>query len=286
MVFSGPELTLPTRSSRSALALAFSSAKPNLLAVGLDKVKGDPSLAIWDLRNAAAATAKSSSARTSAASRPIVQQYAMAEVVSSLSFLPESPNLLVAAVSNLWLRLFDLRDHKSMHVGQAPAAKVNGIATDSFEHSRFACFGEGSVTIWDARKFVSPALTFSLKDAVADGARHSSSDSFTNAEFSPVRRGLLATQTRDAHHVRFWDIQQTPLPDTSQATEEARLRIISRDSARTSKLSRLSWAASSTMLPWNATPEQTLVGPDDPSASAFNMILSNTKRSKSYALDI
>ncbi|KAL5528601.1 hypothetical protein ACEPAF_7737 [Sanghuangporus sanghuang] len=286
MVFSGPEFTLPTRSSRSVLALAFSSAKPNFLAVGMDKVKGDPSLVIWDLNNAAAASAKSSSARTSTASRPIVQQYAMAEVVSSLAFLPDSPNLLVAGISNLWLRLFDLRDHKSMHVAQAPAAKVNGIATDLFDKNRIACFGEGSVTVWDTRRLVSPFLTFSLKDAAADGARYSSNDSFTNVEFSPVRRGLLATLTRDAQNVRFWDIQQTPLSDTSRTSEETRMRSVSRDSTRTGKLSRLSWATSSTMLPWNAPPEQTLVNASDTPSNALSIVLSNTRRTKSFSRPI
>jgi WD repeat-containing protein mio len=38
----GPVVTLPQRNSRACNALAFSDTNPNLLACGLDKVRGDP----------------------------------------------------------------------------------------------------------------------------------------------------------------------------------------------------------------------------------------------------
>ncbi|KIL59700.1 hypothetical protein M378DRAFT_996956 [Amanita muscaria Koide BX008] len=45
----GPTIPLAVRNSRACNALSFSTADPNYLAVGLDKVRGDPSLVIWDL---------------------------------------------------------------------------------------------------------------------------------------------------------------------------------------------------------------------------------------------
>ena len=51
---SGPVVTLPVRNTRSCNALAFCSADPNYLAVGLDKVRGDASLVIWDIVTASA----------------------------------------------------------------------------------------------------------------------------------------------------------------------------------------------------------------------------------------
>lgn len=231
---------------------------------------------IWDI--AAAAVARSSNARVSTTTkteRPIVQQYALAESVSSLTFLPEDPNALVAGVSSLWLRLFDLRS-ATLHVAQAPAAKVNGIVTDPFEMHRFACFSETSVTIWDCRRFVSPLLTFSLKDAAADGARRSSPDSFTNAEFSPVRRGQLATLTRDANHVRFWDIQKIPSSEVPPESEDTTYRrTSSTEATRSSKLSRLS----STMLSWNAPSEQPRTPTSEFLTNVDNVVLSDTRRS-------
>lgn len=47
---SGPSVTLPLRNSRACNSLAFSQADPNYLAVGLDKVRSDCSLVIWDVR--------------------------------------------------------------------------------------------------------------------------------------------------------------------------------------------------------------------------------------------
>ncbi|EJD02917.1 WD40 repeat-like protein [Fomitiporia mediterranea MF3/22] len=281
LVSNGPELSI--RNSRRVLALAFSSHKPNLLAVGLDKVKGDPSLVIRDIAVAAAIAGRSSNARSSKADRSIVQQYALAEAVYSTTFLSENPNLLVAGISNLWLRLFDLRN-PTVHIGQAPAGRVYGIIPDPFDKYRVACFGEGSVTVWDTRRFISPLLSFTLKDAAADGARYSSSDSFVNAEFSPVRRGSLATLTRDANHVRFWDIQKAPSSEMSRESGDTYMRGISKDSARSSKLSRLSWAAPSTMLPWNAPSDQAHIPSSISSFAKIDTdILSNTRHTKAFS---
>ncbi|GJJ06539.1 hypothetical protein Clacol_000731 [Clathrus columnatus] len=48
-----PSVTsLPVRTSRACNTLVFSSRDPNYLAVGLDKVRGEPSLVIWDVESA------------------------------------------------------------------------------------------------------------------------------------------------------------------------------------------------------------------------------------------
>lgn len=284
VVYGGPLVSLQ-RSSRSCNALAFSPVKPNLLAVGLDKVRGDPSLLIWDIEVAVATQIHSGGraqgapgTRPSATSndRSLVNHYAMAEVISSVAFLPSSTDLVVAGVSNLWLRLFDLRS--AGPVSQA-SAKVHGIVTDPFDMHRFASYGgEGSVSVWDSRKMTLPLLTFTLKDASADGARYYSSDIFSCVEFSPVRRGVLATLTRDANHVRFWDIQTTPSFESSSL----RSRDNSKENTRSSKLSRLSWAAPSTILPWNApvAPPQSSM---DTILSGPNAVLSDTRRSMPFS---
>ncbi|KAH8119136.1 WD40 repeat-like protein [Phellopilus nigrolimitatus] len=289
VVSGGPELSLPGRSTRNCNALAFCSEKPNLLAVGLDKVRGDPSLVVWDIESVAAAAAAtgnkygSSNVRSSAAMRTERPhfQYALAEVVTSVAFLPFSTDLLVAGVSNLWLRLFDLRVTTGLHVAQAPASKLHGIVTDPFDSHRISCYGEGTVTVWDSRKITQPLLTFTSKDAAADGARHFPSDTFSNVEFSPVRRGMLATLTRDANHVRFWDIQRTPSFETRQSSDDQTQKDSTRESARSSRLSRLSWAAPSTMLPWSASPEQPR-SPSEPPAGVDNAVLTNTSKTKAF----
>ena len=52
MLSTGPSVPLSVRNSRTCNVLAFSTGDPNYLAVGLDKVRGDPSLVVWDLTSA------------------------------------------------------------------------------------------------------------------------------------------------------------------------------------------------------------------------------------------
>lgn len=292
-LFPGPSVTLPVRNSRSCNALAFCTTDPNYLAVGLDKVRGEASLIIWDI---ATATPSLSLKVGGVASIPlpplarpqpqiprgdvgprtdprILQQHAPAEVVSSVAFLPKSTNTLLAGISHRWLRLFDFRIHTPQVTNVA--SKVHGIATDPFDPHRVGCFGDGIATIWDTRRLTHPLLTFTEKDASADGARVRLNATLTNMEFSSVRRGVLATLEKDASYVRFWDLQQAEIINRSP---EGR---ISRDSSHSSRATRLSWA--NPMLPWatsgptHATPPAT---PGEPNQPPYHLVLCNTRRSR------
>ncbi|PFH53658.1 hypothetical protein AMATHDRAFT_137028 [Amanita thiersii Skay4041] len=224
----GPTVPLAVRNSRACNALAFSTADPNYLAVGLDKVRGDPSLVIWDLTStrpllqipgeswshhlhtipAHLAIPRAIEPQHHSRTDPrILQQHAPTEVVSALSFVPNTTHLLLAGISNRWLRFFDLR---------APTpSKVQGIAADPLEPHRIACWGgdEGVVSIWDARKLVQPVLIFSERDAGADGggwvaggAGAGGTGVYVQAEWASIRRGTLATLERDSRFVRVWDV--------------------------------------------------------------------------------
>ncbi|KAJ3550065.1 hypothetical protein NM688_g5111 [Phlebia brevispora] len=164
----GPSITLPVRYSRPCNALAFCPADPNYLAVGLDKVRSDASLVIWDVITATATLSIKSPTQltfnvppSGAPPRPqplipkgdiasrtdprVLQQLVQGDMVSSVAFLPKSTTLLLAGVSHRWLRLFDLRN-PSPTVFTA-ASKVHGIATDPFDQHRIACYGDGIVTM-------------------------------------------------------------------------------------------------------------------------------------------
>ncbi|OSC97421.1 hypothetical protein PYCCODRAFT_1419471 [Trametes coccinea BRFM310] len=305
----GPAVSLQARNTRACNALAFSSADPSYLAVGLDKVRNDPSLLIWDIQSAAPMLSINAGSyvppssrplphlpRTDSSSRPsdprIVQQHAPVENVSSLAWLPHSSSLLLAGVSHRWLQLFDLRNTSS---GPAKAAcKVQGIATDPFDAHRVACFGDGIVSIWDIRRFSQPVLTFTAKDASADGANGiaanntgvrgkatSASGSATNlahVEFSSTRRGTLATLERDADYVRFWDIVQAQFVEVAQESSR------SRDSSQSgNRAARTSWVKS-----WSAagsTPSHSSPPPQAPpnEATQYNLILADTRRTKTFS---
>lgn len=316
--WSRPTVSLSVKNSRACNALAFCTADPNYLAVGLDKVRGDFSLVVWDIVSATPSlqvrqppppvmtnhnrsTSGAQLAFSVPGTRPepiiprgdvaskvdmkILQQHAPTEIVSSVAFLPKSTTLLLAGISHRWLRLFDLRTPTPVVL--SAASKVQGIATDPFEPFRIGTFGDGAATIWDARRMTHPLLTFTAKDASADGAgagarARTHPSGFAHMEFSSVRRGVLATLERDATHVRFWEMQQFDLVDRSPERERSHSRDSTQSYGRTA---RLSWANPTNILQWSASSaggsSPVLTTPVEGSSRAMNqVVLSGTRRSE------
>ena len=281
---SGPVVPLPVRNSRSCNALAFCEADPNYLAVGLDKVRGDSSLTVWDVQTCIPTLSVTNGGPSDEASvtRPhpwiaradvgpradsrILQQHAQTEVVSALSFLPQSTHLLLAGISARWLRLFDLRTPAPPTTNVA--SKVSGIATNPIDANQVACCGDATITIWDVRRLSNPLLTFSEKEAAADGARPRPGSIIHRIEFSSTRRGQLAAMEKDSTYVRFWDLQHAQAADGP--SDGGR----SRDSSY-SRVPRRSW----TNLPWATSAsgiKQTSSDLQGPSV----LVLADTRRSK------
>lgn len=283
---SGPVAALPVRNSRSCNTLAFCQADPNYLAVGLDKVRGDPSLIIWDVQSCVSTLLPSKvglPSNDAVVTRPqpriakadvgpradsrMLQQYAPTEVVSALSFLPQSTCLLLAGMSSRWFRLFDLRS--PMSAATSVASKVSGIATNAIDLHQVGCYGDGTVTIWDIRKLPQPLLTFTDKDAIADGEPPRPGSVVHHIEFSSTRRGMLAVLEKDLTYVRFWDIRSANAADASEGGR-------SRDASQ-SRVPRRSW----TNLPWTASGSSGAEGiPEfqDPSS----VVLADTRKTKHF----
>lgn len=295
----GPTVTLPVRNSRSCNSLAFCNVDTNYLAVGLDKVRGDSSLLIWDISTASPILYHNLDSDSQdhnhiqiqpspGIRRPqpqipradpgprvdprVLQQHASTEFVTSVCFLPQSTHLLLAGVSTRWLRLFDLRS--SAQPISVPS-KVHGIATDPFDPHRIACFGDGMVTVWDARKLHLPLLSFTEHDAAADGARLRTRQNggYVGIEFSNTRRGMLASLEKDATHIRFWDMvgsQPHLYTLDGMALDENKAREVG-------KSGRRSW----TNLSWHAGQHQALPSPKEQSEAAFgSLVLHDTRRSR------
>lgn len=300
---SGPSVSLPIRSSRSCNALSFSPADPNYLAVGLEKVRGDCSLVIWDISSSKPTLSFNNTTAFRAGTdgleptRPqpliqrgdfgpktderILQMHAPTEIVSSLAFAPDTHHILWAGISHRWLRLFDVRAPVPSTTNVA--TKVQGIATDPFVPTRIATFGDGIVSVWDSRRLPQPVLTFSENDAYGDGAKpHLNPPTFTTIEFSSVRRGTIATLEKDSVHVRFWDLREAQFHEIMNE----RSRDSSVSGGRTSG-GKLSWANPSSMLSWTASSSGNVhitEGPRDrdpsPSTKAPSTILVDTRRSE------
>ena len=300
---SGPSVSMltPPRSSRVCSTLSFSRTDPNYLAVGLEKVRGECSLVIWDIssskRTLSFGTSRLGEGHENLEpTRPlpligrgelgpktderILQTHAPSEVVSSLSFAPDTHYQLWAGISHRWLRLFDVRTPVPSTTNVA--IKVQGIATDPFAPNRIATFGDGVVSIWDSRRLPQPVLTFSEHDAYGDGAKpYLNPSTFTTIEFSSVRRGTVATLEKDSAHVRFWDLQ------------EAQFHEVTNEHSRDSSVSggrtpgtKLSWAPSN-MLSWTASSSGNIQGTEgrrdrdlSPSTRASSTILVDTRKSE------
>lgn len=320
-------MSLPVRNQRSCNALAFCPSDPNYLAVGLDKVRGDGSLVIWDVQEETAVFRTAISAEDEAISystesinrlgsytpiprsdyptrtdQRIVQAHATTELISSLAWLPQTadPYLVLAGVSLRWLRLFDLRTPAGSGAGasyvSSVAAKVNGIVTDPFDATRFASWGDGIITVWDTRKLhtsrtdpnsaisapsPTPLLVFTENEAGVDvlsstlvsaaasskssrssKPRVSDSTSTHNnpstsvvqqpthltVEFSPIRRGLLASLAKDTTYVRLWDILEGGDSSVQHEIENVDESVLNKAKDRVSA-SKKPWAN----LPWGAS---------------------------------
>ncbi|KAH7928941.1 hypothetical protein BV22DRAFT_1030156 [Leucogyrophana mollusca] len=284
---SGPVVSLPVRNSRSCNALAFCNVDPNYLAVGLDKVRGDSSLVIWDIHSTTPVFSPkktTSAADDSVLARPqpsiaradigprtdgrVLQQHAPTEVVSALAFLPQSTHFLLAGISARWLRLFDLRSPTPATTNIA--SKAHGIATSSIDPHQFACCGDGIVTLWDARKLPHPLLTFTEKDAAADGARARAGSVVSHIEFSNTRRGVLAVLDKDSNYVRFWDLRQAQSVDGSDGGR-------SNDSPQ-SRAPRRSW----TNLPWPAAAYGARQSSSEAQESSA-LVLADTRKTKNFS---
>ncbi len=91
---------LPVKHQRSCNSVSFNSTG-YLLATGLDKVRNDFCLNIWDV-NQRMGQVPQDNLRPS-------RQLASSEAISSVRFTRDHPNTLVAGVAYRFIRIFDLR---------------------------------------------------------------------------------------------------------------------------------------------------------------------------------
>ena len=175
------------RHSRACVDVSFCPSDSKFLALGLEKVRNDYGLLIWEL-----------STDINASSKPWIQ-YGPSEGISSVSWFSSLQNRLVAGMSQKWIRVFDLRldSRSSIAPIVIPTKAVYGIVTDPFHEHRFASFGEDSIIkLFDTRKSTEAVLSFASE--FRHGIQHMS--------WSPLRSGLLATSGKDSNLIKVWDI--------------------------------------------------------------------------------
>ncbi|KAI4629417.1 uncharacterized protein J4E87_003681 [Alternaria ethzedia] len=154
------------RHQRKCNSIAFSAK--NLLATGLDRVRNDVCLNIYDMNDS----------RVTAKDEPY-KKLASSEAISSIKFFNGQPDMLVAGVSRQYVRIYDLRD-----------------PLDENYFLSAGTAGDPTVTVWDTR-FVKQRVASS--DSAGGGAvlefkpvvDNSQSASIWSLRYSGTKRGTF-----------------------------------------------------------------------------------------------
>ncbi|KAL8924781.1 MAG: hypothetical protein Q9208_003871 [Pyrenodesmia sp. 3 TL-2023] len=170
-------LSLPAKSQRPVNAVAF--AKTALLVVGLERVRNDTSLNIWDIQHRLLASTSSHLPSPRNTSLDPIRRYASSEGITSIKVFCDQPDVILAGVKGACIRIYDLRENTGNPIIQWPTTSIHNIAIDPLDENFFASSGtqkDTTIHIWDRR--AGPASS-----AVSLG---SNSGSGHNAQSGPV----------------------------------------------------------------------------------------------------
>lgn len=147
-------IPLPAKHQRLCNAVAFS--RTGFLAAGLERVRTDTSLNIWDINQRLPAVT-SPGARSSKRFVEPYRKFAGSEAISSVKFFSASPEVLIAGTKGRGIRIYDLREdtgNPGSHSLHFQTTCVHNIAIDPMDENYFACAGipkDTTIQIWDLR---------------------------------------------------------------------------------------------------------------------------------------
>lgn len=165
---SAANIPLPAKHQRLCNTVAFS--RTGLLAAGLERVRNDFSLNIWDVNQRLPAI-MSPGGRSSKGFVEPYRKFASSEAIASIKFYSAQPEVLVAGIKGRGIRIYDLRENVGTPSLHFQTSCVHNIAIDPLDESYFACAGvpkDTAVQIWDIRHG-SPYTAASLGPALDSG---------------------------------------------------------------------------------------------------------------------
>jgi WD repeat-containing protein mio len=230
-------LSFPIRNQRLCNAIAFNNQ--GLLAAGLDKVRTDNCLNIWDLQHQLPSGNTSGFVTSSGRIHPEpLHKLASSEPITSIKFFTDSPQTLVAGVKGQFVRLYDLREDPGSASIQFATRCVNNVAIDSTDENYFAsCYPTNGATIciWDRRAGTRPSVTqtgfFSASSGESTPLRTSlelksaaqAPGSIWSLRFSSTRRGCLGMLSSTGHFKTYDIGKEFPVRDVdSNINDEAK----------------------------------------------------------------
>lgn len=166
----------------------------NLLASGMDKVRNDACLIVWDF-----------SQRTNGTDiRPLFST-ATAETISSVAFLSDQPQTLAVGANFKWLRVYDLRQSPSMPTVTCPTKSVHGLCSDPYDANYIASFAdEGTVSLWD-RRYIKQWHSGEAALSVSRPHQSSRATSLRQLRYSHVARGEFSVLDTSGQ-IHVWQI--------------------------------------------------------------------------------
>lgn len=144
-------IPLPAKHQRLCNAVAFS--RTGLLAAGLERVRNDFCLNIWDINQRLPAVV-SPGGRSSKGFVEPYRKFASSEAISSIKFFSAQPEVLVAGIKGRGIRVYDLRENTGSPSLHFQTSCVHNIAIDPLDQNYFACAGvpkDTTIQIWDLR---------------------------------------------------------------------------------------------------------------------------------------
>ncbi|KAE8451231.1 hypothetical protein EG329_004395 [Mollisiaceae sp. DMI_Dod_QoI] len=148
---SNATLTLPLKLQRPCQSVAFNTT--GLLAVGLDRVRNDSCLQVWDV-NERLAKWDSTQSGWMVPNMNIEPRKKLegSTSITSIRFFEDQPQTLVCGVKNQSVRVHDLRDPNSSVIN-FPTRCNNNIAIDYMDSNYFASssLDQPGLVVWDRR---------------------------------------------------------------------------------------------------------------------------------------
>ncbi|KAL2819353.1 WD40-repeat-containing domain protein [Aspergillus cavernicola] len=219
--------SFPVRHQRYCNAIAFSSH--GLLAAGLDRVRNDFCLNVWDVNQRLAM-------RGSKGFVEPLRKLASSEPITSVKFFRDQPDTLVTGVKGQYVRVYDLREGPGIPTLQFPTRCVHNLAIDWLDENYIASgltATDSTVCIWDRRvgpRFstgVSPALdngqmvpALEFKNVIAPKS------AIWSLRFSRTKRGCLGVLSSSGH-LKTYNIVKEYLPEEYRSPID---RTLGRDS--------------------------------------------------------
>ncbi|KAM0559575.1 hypothetical protein ACHAPJ_004099 [Fusarium lateritium] len=226
---------LGLKMSRTCQAVAFNTT--GLLAVGLDRVRMDQCLHVWDVSRLSSIDKNTKGFPPDATNIADPKNRLEPSVsVSSIKFFEDSPQTLVVGIKAQGLRIHDLRDPGSIVTFQTKCN--NNLTIDYADQNYFAssALDHPGVMIWDRRATSRPVASHSYMQAIEedelpwggalrlDRVIETDSDPFlAEGKYSLVRslrycrdhRGLLAVLSRTGQLKVLNTNKETPSSNSS-----------------------------------------------------------------------